>query len=146
MSPMQWAVPMTLCSTILFSAAPCAPRCNTVLQYTLYGGSVEGNQQLLLQIVLPEHSQEVESLLSPLHHHCGVGSPGQFIIDLHTHEFRGVDPFHTDATDVKRGRVCSKFPKVQDEFFCFCGAQLEDVVETPCCHSDLTSVVGLISS
>lgn len=39
------------------------------------GGCVEGNQQLLLQIL--------ESLLSLLHHHCGVGSPGQIIRDLH---------------------------------------------------------------
>lgn len=48
--------------SLCFCAVP-VPHCDTICQYTLYGGAVKGHKQLLAQIVLPESSQEVKSLL-----------------------------------------------------------------------------------
>ena len=66
------------CSPICCQA-PRVPHCDAVRQDALHGGSVEHHQQPLLQVVLPEDSQEVELLLGLLYHRRGVDSPREVV-------------------------------------------------------------------
>ena len=79
------------------AAVPC---CNAVCQQALNGRAVEGQQQVGVQVVLPEDPQEVQPLLSLLDDRCDVVCPGDVSGDEDAEKPEGVDPLHTLAVDV----------------------------------------------
>ncbi|MED6273202.1 hypothetical protein CHARACLAT_004220 [Characodon lateralis] len=88
-----WAVFMTLCITFLSSADK--PVYHTpVCQYTLHRGVIEGQQQLCVQIVLPEDTQEVEPLLGLLYQGSDIVDPGLVCGDEGGQEPEGGDIFN----------------------------------------------------
>lgn len=67
----------------------------------LYGGSVDGHQQL--QVVPPEYSQELEMLLGLPHCHCHVVCSGKVLSDLQSQVTNRVDPVHSVPIYVQWG-------------------------------------------
>ncbi len=72
--------PLSSVDDLLYSLSLCLstaaiPYCDTVCQQALHCRAIEGLQQLLLQVVLLQHSQEVKALLCLLDNCCGVGRP-----------------------------------------------------------------------
>lgn len=108
---------------------------------------VEGHQELLSDVILPEHSQKVQMLLCLLDDSHGVCSPGEFGRDRGAQKSEGLDPIHAVAIDVKRGRICPVLPKVQDDLLCLCGVQSQVVCRASRRQfQDLIPVGRLISS
>ena len=60
---------------LCYCAAP-EPHTDAVGHDTLDRASVEGHQQFLRELVVPEYSQEVQSLVCLLDDGRGVGAPG----------------------------------------------------------------------
>lgn len=84
----------------------------------LYGGSVDGHQQL--QVVPPEYSQELEMLLGLPHCHCHVVCSGKVLSDLQSQVTNRVDPVHSVPIYVQWGGGShSAFSEVQTDIFCF---------------------------
>ena len=77
--------------------------------------------QLLLQVVSPEHPQEMDTLLSLLHYSLCVSRLGEVVCDVDAQEFEGVNPFNAVLVYDQRGQFRAAFTEVQDELFCFCG-------------------------
>ena len=92
-----WAVFIILCKAFLSTA---------VGQHAFNGAAVEGHQQFLLQVVFPEYSQEMESLLGLLDHVVGVGSPRGVLCDVCPQELENRNPLHTIPVNVERLHVC----------------------------------------
>ncbi len=109
-----------------FSAAG-LPHRYAVSQQALNRTAVEGYQQLSIQVGLPEHPQEVQSLLCLLNDCCGVCSPRKVSRDKDTEEFECLDPLHTLTIDVKGGGVYSVLPEIKGDNIGFCGVQCQVV-------------------
>ena len=65
-------------------------------------------------MVVPEDSQEIESLLCLLNDGCGVGPPGQVLLDVHPQEAEGCDPLHAATVD-EQGLDRSLLPPEVDD-------------------------------
>lgn len=83
----HWAVPNDLLE--LFSLCYCAivEQCTKAgAQNAFYSAAVEGHQKSLRDVVVPEDSQKVESLLGLLYQLCRVQTPGQVVTDVNSWE------------------------------------------------------------
>lgn len=60
----------------------CFECADAVAQDTLYSAVVEGNYKSLRDVVVPEDSKEVHSLLGLLHQVCSVQTPGHVLADV----------------------------------------------------------------
>ena len=74
------------------------------------------SQQLALQVVPPEHPQEVNSLLGLLDHCRGVCGPGEVSRDENAQVFKGLDLLHTGTVNVKRCEVSPFLSEVMISF------------------------------
>lgn len=74
------AVLITVWSTLLSVTVQLAYHTYAVLQCTLLVAVVKGHKQFLVELVLPEKFQEVESLLCLLNWRCGVCTSGQVLL------------------------------------------------------------------
>ncbi len=93
------------------------PDCNGVGQQTFHSKAVEDHQQLLPQVVPPQHPQEVKTLLCLRNDHCVVCSPCEISRDDGTEEFECLDSLYTVSIEVEGGRVRPVLPEVQDDSF-----------------------------
>ena len=99
------------------------PHIQTVCEYTFYRGVIEGQQQLLVQVVLPKDAQEVQLLLSLLHQGLDVMSTGEFAGDVGVQKPEGGDSFHMLSVYDEGSVVQPVLPEVHDKFFCFMDIQ-----------------------
>lgn len=66
---------------------------------TLNSRAIEGYKQTLSDVILPENTQKVESLLCFLHQFNGVPAPSQVHFNTDSQETEVCEPFHTDPTN-----------------------------------------------
>ncbi|KAF1381124.1 hypothetical protein PFLUV_G00171270 [Perca fluviatilis] len=83
--------------------AAALPDCDPVRQQALHGPALEGQQQVGVQLGLPEDPQEVEPLLSLLDERWDVVCPGDVSGAKDSEKPEGVDPLHTLAVGVQGG-------------------------------------------
>jgi len=69
---------------------------------------IEGQQQLRVQIVLPEETQEVQPLLSLLYQDPDVVSPGVVCGDVGAQKPEGVDSLHLFSVYKEGGVILNK--------------------------------------
>ncbi|XP_034036844.1 uncharacterized protein LOC117519691 [Thalassophryne amazonica] len=70
-------------------------------QHALNRAAVEGHLQFLLQVVFPEYSQEVESLLGLIDYVVGVDRPREVLCDVYAQELEGRNPLQVFPINVK---------------------------------------------
>ncbi|XP_054655408.1 kinase non-catalytic C-lobe domain-containing protein 1 [Dunckerocampus dactyliophorus] len=86
-------------------------RCSrAVCYYTLYRRSVEGQQQLLVQVVLPENAQEVKPLLSLPHQGLDVSGPRMVGRDVQAQELEGGNNFHLIYCTLMPTEMTTSYP------------------------------------
>lgn len=77
---------------------------------------VKGHQYIALQVVSPEHSEEVESLLCFFNDRCGVGGPGEVIRDAGSQESESSNPLQIVPADEEWDQVDTASSEVQYEY------------------------------
>ncbi|KAF7646080.1 hypothetical protein LDENG_00193920, partial [Lucifuga dentata] len=89
------------------------------------------HQEFLLEVVIPEHSQEIQSLLCLPNSCCGVNAPGQVILYVDAQEPKPGDPLYTVPTDEQGLHVHCFPPEVHYHLLCLCGVQDQVIVFAP---------------
>ena len=105
------------------------PHTHTVSQDSLYGATIEGHQQFFNEEVIPEYSQEVQSLLCLLDGGRGVDAPGEDLLCVDTQIAEVCHPFHLFSPDEQGPSDCFAFPpEVYDQLLGLGGVQDQVVV------------------
>ena len=118
------------------------PHHDAVRQNGLNGGAVEGHCQFLANVVLPEHSQEVQALLCLFNDSCGVCRPGEVGRAHGAQEGEGVEPLYAVSVDVEWVQICPVLSEVQNDLLGLCCVQSQVVSQAALGQfQDLVSVV-----
>lgn len=96
-----WAGDDLMESLPFCSSAARKPHTNAVRQNALNRAMVKGNQQVLCELVMPDYSQEMQSLLCLLDDSSGVDTPGQIVLYMNAQKPEVRDPLNTVTSDEK---------------------------------------------